>query len=95
MDQAGWRKSSYSAYNGSCVLCQPADGAVWRKSSHSESNGHRVEFRKSARSASGDCVEVGGGDGTMLVRDSKNPDGPHLTFSAAAWQAFVDSLKIT
>ncbi|MDH6109678.1 hypothetical protein P3T36_000449 [Kitasatospora sp. MAP12-15] len=29
----------------------------------------------------------------MPVRDSKDPDGPALLFSANAWQAFVDGLR--
>ncbi|MFJ2578196.1 DUF397 domain-containing protein [Kitasatospora aureofaciens] len=31
-----------------------------------------------------------GEDGAVLVRDSKDKAGPHLTFSPTAWQAFVD-----
>ena len=27
------------------------------------------------------------------VRDSKDPDGPKLTFSASAWSAFTRSVK--
>jgi hypothetical protein len=62
-----------------------------------------VEWRKSSRSgAYGDnCVEVafadddGGGftaavgERTVLVRDSKSPGGPVLTFTAGEWNAFV------
>lgn len=55
--------------------------AVWRKSSHSGGNG-------------GQCVEVAGSvPGVVAVRDSKNPDGPILMFSPAAWAAFVDDVK--
>ena len=28
----------------------------------------------------------------MLVRDSKNPDGPRLAFGRSAWEAFAASL---
>ncbi|WP_052865149.1 DUF397 domain-containing protein [Streptomyces niger] len=57
--------------------------AVWRKSSYSDGGG-------------GDCVEVGSRYihvGLVPVRDSKNPAGPVLTFSAAAWNAFVNGVK--
>jgi hypothetical protein len=71
---------------------------AFRKSSHSESNGHCVEvdvpqFRKSSYSfCNGNCVEVAAGD-PVAVRDSKDPDGPVLTFSPQAWAAFADTLK--
>ncbi|WP_322762945.1 DUF397 domain-containing protein [Frankia sp. Cr2] len=39
------------------------------------------------------CVEVGVHDGGMVVRDSKNPDGPVLSFSHAEWAAFVDGVE--
>jgi hypothetical protein len=49
---------------------------TWRKSSYS--NG-----------AGGMCVEVAtAGDG-VAVRDSKDPGGPLLAFSAAEWDAFL------
>ncbi|MYT33276.1 DUF397 domain-containing protein [Streptomyces sp. MspMP-M5] len=52
-------------------------------------------FRKSSYSAqSGDCVEVAPtSTGGHAVRDSKNPAGPHLTFTANAWSAFTEALK--
>nr|WP_280671923.1 DUF397 domain-containing protein [Kitasatospora sp. MAP12-44] len=40
------------------------------------------------------CVEAAFiGPEIMPVRDSKDPDGPALLFSANAWQAFVDGLR--
>lgn len=51
----------------------------WRKSSYSGNGG-------------GNCVEVAA-SGTVLVRDSKNPDGDRLTFTSGAWLAFAASLK--
>lgn len=52
-------------------------GAIWRKSTRSGDNG-------------GDCVEVADNlAGLVAVRDSKNPTGPVLAFSPAAWTAFV------
>ncbi|PRY01566.1 DUF397 domain-containing protein [Allonocardiopsis opalescens] len=51
----------------------------WRKSSYSNQEG-------------GDCVEVKTGPG-VLVRDSKNPDQPHLSFTVEQWSAFVATVK--
>ncbi|WP_438486284.1 DUF397 domain-containing protein [Streptomyces sp. S186] len=52
-------------------------------------------FRKSSYSAqSGNCVEVAAtSTGGHAIRDSKNPTGPHLTFTADAWGAFTQALK--
>ncbi len=57
------------------------DRAQWRKSSYSGGNG-------------GDCVEVavlpGGG---RAVRDSKDPDGAKLAFTADQWMAFTTGVQ--
>ncbi|MFB7614598.1 DUF397 domain-containing protein [Kitasatospora sp. NPDC056181] len=54
-------------------------GAKWRKSTYS--NGE------------GDCIEVADGfHGLMPVRDSKDPHGPALTFTADAWRAFITAI---
>ncbi|MFG3257988.1 DUF397 domain-containing protein [Streptomyces sp. NPDC048172] len=51
----------------------------------------RIRWRKSSYSAdkSGDCVEVAAIRPRVAVRDSKNPQGPHLTFPASAFEAFI------
>ncbi|MFJ8435318.1 DUF397 domain-containing protein [Kitasatospora sp. NPDC094019] len=49
----------------------------WFKSSYSSGDG-------------GECVEVAEATSAVLVRDSKDKPGPHLTFSPAAWEAFVE-----
>lgn len=70
---------------------------VWTKSPQSAANGQCVEaklFRKSPFSgAQGDCVEVADAACGVHVRDSKNPDGPQLTFNAGEWAAFVGGVK--
>jgi len=56
-------------------------GVAWRKSSYSGANG-------------GDCIEVGHGMPSLMpVRDSKDPEGPALLFTANAWSAFVADVK--
>ncbi len=55
--------------------------AHWRKSSHSNGDG-------------GSCVEVADGyTDIQPVRDSKDPEGPTLTFTAHAWAAFITDIK--
>ncbi|MFI1192502.1 DUF397 domain-containing protein [Micromonospora sp. NPDC020750] len=57
--------------------------AHWRKSTRSGSNG-------------GDCVEVADNlPGIVAVRDSKDPAGPVLSFTPAAWTAFTHRVKRT
>jgi hypothetical protein len=58
------------------------DTRQWRKSSYSD--GHE----------GGACVEVAfGTPGLIPVRDSKNPHGPTLTFTATAWRGFISALR--
>jgi hypothetical protein len=54
-----------------------------------------TEWRKSSRSntSGGDCVEVADLAGNIGVRDSKNPDGPQLTFDTADWHTFTRRIK--
>lgn len=56
-------------------------GADWFKSSYSNGSG-------------GNCVEAARlGNGTMAVRDSKDPQGPALVFTPEAWSAFAASAR--
>ena len=54
----------------------------WRTSSYSGGNG-------------GECVQVAGAPsiGRVLVRDSKDQDGPVLTIESADWRRFAGHLK--
>ena len=56
--------------------------APWRKSSYSDSDG-------------GNCVEAAPGfiPGVVPVRDSKDPRGPALLLTTAAFASFVASVK--
>ncbi|KRV50778.1 toxin [Wenjunlia vitaminophila] len=57
------------------MTCKPSE-LDWFKSTYSASN-------------SNDCVEVARTPDTIHVRDSKDPHGPQLTFTAEAWASFV------
>src|SRR5581483_11053758 len=39
--------------------------------------------------SSGDCVEFAATPDAVHVRDSKDPEGPHLTFAPDAWARFL------
>ncbi|MFD9728023.1 DUF397 domain-containing protein [Streptomyces sp. NPDC059072] len=76
LSEAIWHKSSYSDGSGGSCV----EMATWRKSTYSDASG-------------GNCLEVADGQSNIVpVRDSKVPNGPHLTFAAPAWAAFVASL---
>jgi hypothetical protein len=59
---------------------KPSAGASsalgWTKSSYSTNDG-------------ADCVEVATAPEAILVRDSKDPDGPRLSVTPEAWTAFL------
>jgi hypothetical protein len=56
-------------------------GAQWRKSSRSGNSG-------------GQCVEVADNLPSIVgIRDSKDPHGPRLAVSMAAWAAFAAAVK--
>lgn len=58
-------------------------GAQWVKSSYSgNGGGNCVEWAPACASA-----------GHVPVRDSKNPGGPALTFTNAAWTSFVTAIR--
>lgn len=47
-----------------------------------------IWFKSTYSADTANCVEVAF-DGAVLVRDSKDPDGPRLRFTAREWAAFV------
>ena len=56
---------------------------VWRKSSHSGGTSEQLE-----------CVEVAGlPTGFIGIRDSKNANGPHLSFTAESFGRLLRRLK--
>ncbi|MBN1174904.1 MAG: DUF397 domain-containing protein [Micromonosporaceae bacterium] len=60
-----------------------ATGAIWRKSTRSGNGGNCVEVATNLV----DTV------GAVLVRDSKNPNGPVLSFTRGEWAAFVGGVE--
>jgi hypothetical protein len=57
-------------------------------------NEFRSAWKKSSRSSyNGDCVEVLISPSAARVRDSKDSDGPQLSFGLAAWRAFVVDIR--
>jgi hypothetical protein len=50
--------------------------------------------RSSFSYANGDCVETARlPDGDIVVRDSKDPEGPVLRFTATEWKAFTAGVR--
>jgi hypothetical protein len=53
-----------------------------------------LHWRKARRSANnGACVEVAAAGLRVLVRDSKDQDGPVMQYSESAWRAFLAYAK--
>ncbi len=59
---------------------------AWRKSTYSFSNGNCVEVASAPSLGTPEMV---------LVRDSKNPDGPRLSFNRREWAAFTAAVRQT
>ncbi|WP_084264806.1 DUF397 domain-containing protein [Actinomadura macra] len=75
---SGWRKSSHSGDTGG--ECVELTTMPWRRSSYSTGTG-------------GECVEVAALRPAVAVRDSKDPQGPRLSFTGADWTAFTGTIK--
>ncbi len=71
------------------------DLIVWHTSSYSYGSGNCVQvgWRTSSYSfGNGNCVQVAPAQDRVLVRDSKNPDGPALAVPASSWRTFLSTL---
>ncbi|WP_433731046.1 DUF397 domain-containing protein [Actinoplanes sp. CA-051413] len=53
-----------------------------------------LDWRKSSRSSSGNCVEVAHSTGVIMVRDSKDTAGPVLAFGPAGWRQFIAGIRV-
>lgn len=72
----------------------------WRRHGHDDANVDKraepvTRWRKSSHSGgANECIEVAEvGRLVVALRDSKNPTGPCLKFSRAAWKSFCQSIK--
>ncbi|HEX9042640.1 MAG TPA: DUF397 domain-containing protein [Trebonia sp.] len=61
---------------GGCVTGSESAPITWRKSNTSSDSGNN-------------CVEVSLGGEGVLVRHSRDPNGPVLSFTHSEWQAFL------
>lgn len=50
-------------------------------------------WKASASNNNSACVEVGDLGTAVGVRDTKDREGPHLTVSQSAFQAFIEAVK--
>jgi hypothetical protein len=54
-----------------------------------------LDWRKSSYSAdTANCVEVAEVPGGRVVRDSKNPDGPILSYGIESWHEFIADVRL-
>lgn len=67
-------------------------GASIKEADVTDTGRSDARWFKSTRTGGGDCVEVAFVDNTVLVRDSKDIDGPVLTFTRDSWRAFLADL---
>jgi len=77
---------TFRARTGWQLSVEPsALGLAWEGTAH-------MTWRRSSYSDAGtcmNCVEVGIQDNAVVIRDSKDPDGPTLTFTRDEWVAFT------
>lgn len=52
-----------------------------------------TNWQRSSRCEAASCVEVNNTSTVIYVRDSKNPDGGILEFTAESWHDFIQSIK--
>lgn len=66
----------------------------WIHSSYSgASNCVEIKWQASSKCADKSCVQVAANPTGVRVRDSKDPDGPVLTFTPDEWQAFTTGVR--
>lgn len=51
------------------------------------------QWQKSSFCGTNACVEIAYTATGVLMRDSKNPDQPPLTFTAGGWAAFLNRIQ--
>ena len=53
----------------------------------------RLVWRTTLTCNGGACVKVAASDQVILIGDSKEPEGPVLSYSHTEWRQFVDGIK--
>ncbi len=67
---------------------------IWRRSSYCDTGTClEVAFRVASACDTGGCVAVAIAEDDVLVRDSKEVDGPVLRFTPGEWAAFLVGAK--
>lgn len=54
----------------------------------------RETWRKSSRSIGGECVEVRIEQRAVRVRNSRDPEGPSISFTYSEWHAFLAGVTL-
>lgn len=60
---------------------------------HATTDPENLEWRKATLSGNNGCIEVTPLRDGVALRDSKDPDGPMLTYTHHEWSAFLDGAK--
>ena len=56
--------------------------------------GHKnLTWRTALNCDGGACVEVADGRDSILIRNSRQPDGPRLEYTPKEWHEFVSGIK--
>jgi Domain of unknown function (DUF397) len=53
----------------------------------------KLHWRVAQKCENGACIQVAPNGGTVIVGDSKHPDGPTLNYTRTAWRNFVREIK--
>jgi hypothetical protein len=54
---------------------------------------HASSWRKASYCVTGECVEVAEHNGMIVLRDSKQPCGAALIYTAEEWHSFLRGIK--
>lgn len=68
-------------------------GLLKRRSFVAKSDPAHSPWRKSTASGDAGCVEVAFLEQSVVMRHSRDPSGPSLTFSHSEWAAFVAGVR--
>jgi Domain of unknown function (DUF397) len=52
-----------------------------------------IPWRKAIKSAATNCIQLARRNGVIIIGDSKNPDGPVLSYTPQELDAFLDGAK--